>query len=303
MGKYDRNFYDWASKALTVAAMLAWLSACSSSGTEDTLEGDEISADSEELSDAGTDAVPEDSLEEPEASAQASTEELVEPEKPAEFSQEPVIPETTEQDQALSEPPVVPAPEAPVAPEPMPADDMAMAQPSTVEAAPESFSGSGQYESHTIQRGDTLMRVAFEYYGDLYQWKKIYEANRDKISDPNVIPVGTVLKVERPQSSVSVERNGERYMIKQGDTLGSISQDLYGTRSKWKQIYENNRKLIRDPNRIYAGFNLYYNPEGRQTAPQLADQQSTMPMDQVPAVVEDNADMRAPSSEAMPAGQ
>ncbi len=64
---------------------------------------------------------------------------------------------------------------------------------------------------------------------------------------------------------VTIERNGERYLIKRGDTLGTISGDVYGTRAKWKKLWENNRQLIKDPNKIYAGFSLYYVPEARLT--------------------------------------
>ena len=46
-------------------------------------------------------------------------------------------------------------------------------------AAPQSDDGSPG--SYTVQAGDTLMKIAFENLGDLYKWKEIYEANKDKI--------------------------------------------------------------------------------------------------------------------------
>jgi hypothetical protein len=68
--------------------------------------------------------------------------------------------------------------------------------------------------------------------------------------------------------------NGDKYLIKHGDTLGTISNDLYGTSSKWKKLWKNNRELIKDPNRIFAGFYLYYTitDEERQNAPSLRSQ-------------------------------
>ena len=54
--------------------------------------------------------------------------------------------------------------------------------------------------------------------------------------------------------------NGTPYMVKTGDTLQIISMDKYGTTRKWKSIYENNRPLIRNPNLIFAGFTIYYQP-------------------------------------------
>src|SRR5207237_906581 len=111
---------------------------------------------------------------------------------------------------------------------------------------------------YTVQSGDTLMKIAFEHYGDLYKWRELFELNRDKITNPNAIPRGTVLKLNPQEGGVTISRNGEKYLIKRGDTLGTISRDVYGTSSKWKKIWQNNLQLIKDPNRIFAGFYLYY---------------------------------------------
>jgi nucleoid-associated protein YgaU len=127
---------------------------------------------------------------------------------------------------------------------------------------------SGESSDYSVQSGDTLMKIAFEVYGDLYAWKRIYELNKDVVRDPNRIPRGTKLKLEAPQSPVSVQRSGDRYVIKKGDTLGKISNQVYGTPEKWRKIWDNNRQLIKDPNRIYAGFTLYYeNDAGSGSTP------------------------------------
>jgi len=47
--------------------------------------------------------------------------------------------------------------------------------------------------TYTVQRGDSLSKIAKEYYGDANQWHKIHEANRDKIKDPNLIQPGWTL--------------------------------------------------------------------------------------------------------------
>ena len=46
-------------------------------------------------------------------------------------------------------------------------------------------------------------------------------------------------------------------VIKRGDTLGTISSDTYGTMKFWRNIWDNNRPLIKDPNVIFAGFTIY----------------------------------------------
>ena len=128
---------------------------------------------------------------------------------------------------------------------------------------------SGQAGNYTVQRGDTLMKIAFEQYGDLYRWKEILEANRGRIQDPNHIPPGTHLTLNGA-GMTTIEHNGERYLIKHGETLGVISKNVYGTPRRWKRLWENNRQLIKDPNKIYAGFYLFYQPEGKLTHDSVA---------------------------------
>ncbi|MCX7957164.1 MAG: LysM peptidoglycan-binding domain-containing protein [Endomicrobia bacterium] len=40
---------------------------------------------------------------------------------------------------------------------------------------------------HTVEEGDTLPKLAEKYYGDANQWRKIYEANKDKIIRGQII--------------------------------------------------------------------------------------------------------------------
>ena len=182
---------------------------------------------------------------------------------------------------AADAPPVPPV--APVADEPKVADPVAQAAPPAPAATGES--------SYTVQEGDTLMKIAFENYGDLYQWKKILEDNKDKITSANTIPKGTVLKMQSA-GPAEIARNGEKYLIKSGDTLGTISGDVYGTQSKWRKLWENNKQLIKDPNRIFAGFYLYYTPEDNGVTTKPAPMVKTEPA---------AAPVREPSSEAVPA--
>ena len=169
------------------------------------------------------------------------------------------------------------------------------------QATASSDDGSGGTQNYTVQAGDTLMKIAFETYGDLYQWHKIYDENKGTIQDPNVIPPGTVLKIDQPSSPVSIDRNGDKYEIKSGDTLGTISDNIYGTPKKWHKLWDNNKQLIKDPNKIFAGFFLYYTmtPEERheaeklkqmkETNPQPLAQDQTVPSDAGSATTADNA--------------
>jgi hypothetical protein len=72
-----------------------------------------------------------------------------------------------------------------------------------------------------------------------------------------VLPVGVQLQVEASSAPV-VSNEGERFLIRTGDTLGKISGEIYGTQKKWRRLWDQNKELIRDPNRIFAGFYLHY---------------------------------------------
>ena len=187
-----------------------------------------------------------------------------------------------------AETPAVAAADAPPAPPVTPVAD----EPKVAAVAPPAAAPAATGESsYTVQEGDTLMKIAFENYGDLYQWKKILEDNKDKITSANAIPKGTVLKIQSA-GPAEIARNGEKYLIKSGDTLGTISGDVYGTQSKWRKLWENNKQLIKDPNRIFAGFYLYYTPEDPGVTTKQAPMVKTEPA---------AAPVREPSSEAVPA--
>jgi len=55
------------------------------------------------------------------------------------------------------------------------------------------YSSTGRM--HSVQRRDTLYSLARLYYNDHRQWKKIYEANRERIANPNMIKVGMNLVI------------------------------------------------------------------------------------------------------------
>jgi nucleoid-associated protein YgaU len=52
--------------------------------------------------------------------------------------------------------------------------------------------GSGTY---TVKPGDTLSKIAKQHLGDANAYMRIFEANRDQLSDPDLIKPGQVLKL------------------------------------------------------------------------------------------------------------
>jgi len=48
---------------------------------------------------------------------------------------------------------------------------------------------------HVVVAGDTLSKIAGQFYGDAGKYMKIFEANKDQLSDPDKIKVGQKLRI------------------------------------------------------------------------------------------------------------
>jgi nucleoid-associated protein YgaU len=51
------------------------------------------------------------------------------------------------------------------------------------------------------------------------------------------------------------------YTVKSGDSLSKIAKEFYGEASKYPQIFEANKPMLKDPDRIYPGQMLRIPPE------------------------------------------
>lgn len=49
--------------------------------------------------------------------------------------------------------------------------------------------------AYTVVSGDTLSKIAKQYYGDANAYMRIFKANTDQLSDPNKIKVGQTLRI------------------------------------------------------------------------------------------------------------
>lgn len=50
-------------------------------------------------------------------------------------------------------------------------------------------------QTYTVAAGDSLSKIAKHFYGNANEYMKIFEANKDKLSDPNTIKVGQELVI------------------------------------------------------------------------------------------------------------
>ena len=51
--------------------------------------------------------------------------------------------------------------------------------------------------TYTVKGGDSLSKISKAVYGDWKHWKEIFEANKDQISNPDLIRVGQVIKIPK----------------------------------------------------------------------------------------------------------
>jgi nucleoid-associated protein YgaU len=52
-----------------------------------------------------------------------------------------------------------------------------------------------QQTTYTVKSGDTLSKIAKQHLGDANAYMKIFEANKDQLTDPDKIKPGQVLKI------------------------------------------------------------------------------------------------------------
>ncbi|GJQ57729.1 MAG: LysM peptidoglycan-binding domain-containing protein [Candidatus Scalindua sp. AMX11] len=130
---------------------------------------------------------------------------------------------------------------------------------------------------HTVRSNESLATLSKNYYGDETKWREIFEANRDKLSNPNVVYVGLKLKIPnvnaltdeagggRSKRQFAQRSNDEtletrNYRIRRGDTLHSIASEFYHDGSLWWKIYEANEDTIEDKNILIIGHTLVIPP-------------------------------------------
>lgn len=62
-------------------------------------------------------------------------------------------------------------------------------------AAAAAAGGSTRSRTYTVQPGDSLSKISREVYGNANQYMRIFEANKDKLSDPDKIKAGMELLI------------------------------------------------------------------------------------------------------------
>jgi LysM repeat protein len=73
--------------------------------------------------------------------------------------------------------------------------DPSLAQSQTAQAAAASGNTQSSSRTYQVQPGDTLSKIAKEFYGNANDYNRIFAANRDKLENPDKIRAGQELVI------------------------------------------------------------------------------------------------------------
>lgn len=106
-----------------------------------------------------------------------------------------------------------------------------------------------------IQQNAKINNLSVNYNGDTdtvtINGSAPTQADREKA----ILAAGNVQHVAQVQDNISVdtpEPESRMYTVKSGDTLSKIAQEVYGN-GDYMKIFEANKPLLSDPNKIYPG--------------------------------------------------
>ncbi len=110
--------------------------------------------------------------------------------------------------------------------------------------------------TYVVGQGDDLSKIAQRAYGNESFFRVIYDANKNVIgSNPNAIALGQILYIPILEGNTT-PRQGETYLVQQGDYLFLIAERAYGdgNGNLFNLIYEANRNVIgSDPTVLVPG--------------------------------------------------
>lgn len=98
---------------------------------------------------------------------------------------------------------------------------------------------------YMVKKGDNLEKISKKFYGTSEKWKKIYNANKNKISASKKVKAGKKLFI--PAMTCTV---------KKGDDLKSLAKKYYGTKTEWRRIYEANKDIVPTSKKLKKGSSL-----------------------------------------------
>jgi nucleoid-associated protein YgaU len=116
-----------------------------------------------------------------------------------------------------------------------------------------------------VQKGETFESIARKYYGKSGKSSVIAKAN--PMTDPNRLSAGRVINVPKdpgniqgvpvqPRPQPGEAAAPEEYLVRSGDTLSAIAQEVYGESRLWEVIFDANRDQLPRETSLKAGQRL-----------------------------------------------
>jgi nucleoid-associated protein YgaU len=123
--------------------------------------------------------------------------------------------------------------------------------------------------SHVVRDGDDLTGIASRLYGHPGAAEAIWSANRDRLADPNLLPIGVELRLPpswtppatragQPAAAAVIEpaRRPAKVRVAPGESLETLAVRYYGDRAVAGRLWEANRDHLRNPALIVPGMEL-----------------------------------------------
>lgn len=113
---------------------------------------------------------------------------------------------------------------------------------------------SAKLENHVRQLGLKAEQLRVDVNGDTatVHGKVESQADREKV----ILAVGnteSIAKVDDRIEVVKKEPEAKFYTVKSGDSLSKIAKEFYGDAMKYPTIFEANKPMLKDPDKIYPG--------------------------------------------------
>jgi nucleoid-associated protein YgaU len=133
-------------------------------------------------------------------------------------------------------------------------------KPATPQAAPADVDEAGPAIANYIRAQNLQvddLKVSFDAKTSTVHVSGVAkdQATKEKV----ILCCGNVEGVEKVSENLSVKESAppSRYhTVKSGDTLSGIAKQYYGDANKYPLVFEANKPMLKDPNKIYPGQSL-----------------------------------------------
>ena len=153
---------------------------------------------------------------------------------------------------------------------PMPGAGVIHTVSAEIPSAPAFTAPSAAPSTYTIRDGDDLTSIATRLYGHPGAAEAIWLANRDRLTDPAVLPIGLSLRIPPTWVPPAARQRGlagagapiepasrpARVRVGPGESLESLAERFYGDRAMAGRLWEANRDQLRSPALLVAGMDL-----------------------------------------------